>query len=1142
VPRIFDNIAEPLFPALEHTLATAQRADFCVGFFNLRGWRLLADHIERFAGGDGQCCRVLIGMHTTPDAELRAALRTLDTDNSLDLPRVKRLTRQVAQEFRTQLTVGAPNNADERALQQLARQLRSGKVVVKLHLRYSLHAKLYLLYRDDYNNPITGYLGSSNLTMAGLRQQGELNIDVLEHDATQKLERWFNDRWDDRWSVDISTELAQVIEESWAREELLAPYLIYLKMAYHLSQEARAGLSEFELPRDFRGKLFQFQEEAVKIAARYLNQQGGVLLGDVVGLGKTLMAAALARIFKDDYGWQPLIICPKNLESMWQEYNLTWDMNAQIVPLSMVQKQLSSIWSRRLMIIDESHVLRNRERKDYRVIQEHIREFGCRVILLSATPYNKSYEDLSAQLRLFVPEDADLGIRPEAYIRSIGEATFAHQNIPARSLRAFEQSQFADDWRELMRLYLVRRTRSFIKANHAVHDEAEDRHFLQLPNNERYYFPKRVPRTLPKRNSDTPLQPAADDPYSRLYASAIVEAINGLALPRYGLANYLRSHADAVATNEEKPLLGNLSRAGKRLMGFSRTNLFKRLESSGAVFLQSLHRHILRNHVFLYAIANDLPLPLGTQGAATLNIDRDSDLDFESHAAERTALLVDAEQEAAEVDEDDVPTNSFTAAWYTQHAAEVYRQYAGPLKHQFKWLRPSLFSPRLKRDLQSDATVLLSILQQHVPWQPTQDAKLQELIALLKDQHLGEKVLVFTQFADTVNYIVTQLEEVGITDVAAVTGQSSSPTELVRRFSPHSNNVSDPTILNNQLRVLVATDVLSEGQNLQDCHIIVNYDLPWAIIRLIQRAGRVDRIGQHAPNILCYTYLPVDGIEQIIRLRARVRQRLRENGEVMGTDEQFFEDADEVQFYHHLYTETAGVLDDADSEVDLSSYAFQIWRDATAANPTLKKQVERLPNVVYSARSIDDPSTPLLSSSGQRMPRGVLVYLRTANGNDALAWIDEHGNSVTQSHLAILKAAECTLDTPAQPHALHHHELVKQSFGLVEQHQTAVGGLGGTRSARARTYEALKRYHAHLQATAPLLIPDELPKAINDIYNYPLRQHAIDRLNRQLRSGISDAQLAELVIRLRKEEQLCVIHEMEAADEEPQIVCSLGLV
>ncbi len=195
----------------------------------------------------------------------------------------------------------------------LAAQIRAGKVVVKLYLSHLLHAKLYLLHRLDRINPIIGYLGSSNLTLHGLSYQGELNIDVLDNDACLKLAKWFEERWQDRWSLDISKELVSVIEESWARETPISPYLIYIKMAYHLSQEARAGLAEFSIPRDFGNTLFDFQKAAVKIAAHHLNKRGGVLIGDVVGLGKTLMATTLARIFEDDYFLETLIIYPKNL-------------------------------------------------------------------------------------------------------------------------------------------------------------------------------------------------------------------------------------------------------------------------------------------------------------------------------------------------------------------------------------------------------------------------------------------------------------------------------------------------------------------------------------------------------------------------------------------------------------------------------------------------------------------------------------------------------------------------------------------------------------------------------------------------------------------------------------------------------------
>jgi hypothetical protein len=123
------------------------------------------------------------------------------------------------------------------------------------------------------------------------------NVDVLDHDACQKLQKWFDDRWRDKWCLDISDELAEIIDTSWARTEPVKPYHIYLKIAYHLSQEARAGLSEFRIPRIFGNRLFEYQTAAVKIAAHHLKKRNGVVIGDVVGLGKTLLATALAKIW-----------------------------------------------------------------------------------------------------------------------------------------------------------------------------------------------------------------------------------------------------------------------------------------------------------------------------------------------------------------------------------------------------------------------------------------------------------------------------------------------------------------------------------------------------------------------------------------------------------------------------------------------------------------------------------------------------------------------------------------------------------------------------------------------------------------------------------------------------------------------------
>src|SRR6266702_6228093 len=407
MPRIFDNIESRLLEALQETLRVSQRADFCVGYFNLRGWQHLDRLMEHWQGGTTGCCRLLIGMTERPEDELRK-LFSLRGGQEIDQSTVVRLKQRMAQEFRQQLVMGAPTNQDQKGLRRLSEQLRAKRVVGKLFLRHKLHAKLYLLYQQSRITPIVGYLGSSNLTLAGLQHQGELNVDVLDSDACQKLERWFAERWEDRWCLDISDELAEIIDESWARDEVPPPYYIYLKMAYHLSQEARAGLQDFGIPTIFKNQLFDYQVAAVKIAAHHLNKRGGVLIGDVVGLGKTLMATALAKVFQDDQFTETLILCPKNLVKMWEDHVAEYRLLAKVISVTRADRELPDLRRYRVVLIDESQNLRNRSGKRYRAIQEYIQENESKCILLSATPYNKTYLDLSSQLRLFIAEDKNL--------------------------------------------------------------------------------------------------------------------------------------------------------------------------------------------------------------------------------------------------------------------------------------------------------------------------------------------------------------------------------------------------------------------------------------------------------------------------------------------------------------------------------------------------------------------------------------------------------------------------------------------------------------------------------------------------------------------------------------------------------------
>ncbi len=1106
-------------------MEVSKRSDFCVGYLNLRGWQSIDDLIENWDPAAGQVGRVLVGMQRPPHDEIRELYRAAGDGGLIDNAAAVRLKSQFAAHLREQITLGIPTGKDEAGLRRLAHQLRAGQVIVKLFLPYPLHAKLYLLFRDDANNPITGFVGSSNLTVQGLARQGELNVDVLDHHATQRLSKWFDDRWNERWALDVSADLAEIIETSWAREQPIPPHHIYLNIAYHLSTEARAGLSQFRLPGRFEQDLFEFQKSAVKIAARHLHRRGGVMVGDVVGLGKTIMATALARMFEDDLGFETLIICPKNLEPMWERYRTEYGLRGMVLPISLVTKRLPALKRYRLVLIDESHNLRNREGRRYKAIADYIRSCDAKVILVTATPYNKTKADLSSQLRLFIDEKANIGIRPERYMRKLGisEAEFERKHqCKVNSILAIEKSDEFDDWRELIRLYMVRRTRSFI-IQHYTEADKQGRRYIAGRDGEKRYFPVRTPVSLKFTVNDA--DPA--DRYARLYSTEVVDQINALHVPRYGLGNYVDPVAEKSATAAERKFIENLGRAGKRLMGFCRTNLFKRLESTGFSFLQSIDRHVLRNQIYLYAIENGLDLPVGVLDAGLLDLEH-VDEDAEGLEGDSEDLLDGLIEEVAE---------ESTEPEGMARAKAVYKQYASEYKKRFKWIRPTLFKKSLAADLASDTQTLNELLRAHGKWDPKHDQKLLALHKLITRTHGKDKVLIFTQFADTARYLGREVRRAGVAQVEVATGASADPYALACRFSPKSNdkNVSKA----DEVRVLICTDVLSEGQNLQDSNVVVNFDLPWAIIRLIQRAGRVDRIGQRAEEIHCYSFLPADGVERLIQLRARIQQRLLENAEVVGTDEFFFED-EQANAIRNLYTEKSGVLDDNDDEVDLASYAWQVWKQATQDDPELARVVESLPPVVYSAKSFQlDPSRfPLLGAEAEQ--GGVLVYVKSPEGNDLLAWIGRDGKAVTESQFTVLRAAECEAGTPAVLRADNHHDLVANGLQLaVSQDKAVGGGLGRPSSPRRRAYERLKHYSAEQMNT--LFRDEELERALDDIFLRPLLETAGDLLNRLMRGGVNDEELGEAVKSLREEGRLTYAEE-DAALREPRVVCSMGLL
>ena len=323
------------------------------------------------------------------------------------------------------------------------------------------------------------------------------------------------------------------------------------------------------------------------------------------------------------------------------------------------------------MLIDESHNLRNREGKRYRAIQEYIQRERQQV---HPAVGHAVQQDLPRPVQ---PASAVHARRPrprhparDACSARLGETEFIRRHqCPVRSLAAFEKSEYADDWRELMRLYLVRRTRSFIQDNYAETDPANGRKYLTFADGTRSYFPDRVPKTVKFKIDDK--DPTTSTPAS--IADDVVDAINHLDLPRYGLGNYVSDRRRTSRRRRPKAkVIADLSRAGKRLMGFCRTNLFKRLESSGQAFIQSVERHILRNFVFLHAIENDLPLPIGTQDAELLDTRFNDDDDRTCSPTTRTTTTA-------------ARTATGHAGLRTEHdfrdrAAEVYAAVRRPIQ------------------------------------------------------------------------------------------------------------------------------------------------------------------------------------------------------------------------------------------------------------------------------------------------------------------------------------------------------------------------------------------------------------------------------------------------------------------------------
>ena len=1096
MPKIFDNLTAEsqlgvaLRQYFENSYATV---DVATGYLDLRGWAHLGEVIDQkaFTDGNEPVARVLVGMVAPSDSQ--AILNSLQSelaepaagaaihDNAKALEQKERLVRHL----RTQLMRGLPTTAGQATLQLMKRQLESGRVQIKVFTRRPLHGKTYILRGGSGPVPLWSYLGSSNFTGAGLFNNLELNIDIADQDPNQKLAAWFEDRWSDKYSLTITKEIIELIEESWSGETQATPFEVYLKVCHALSQDARDGLG-YVLPKSMQDLLLDYQVTAVRTLARRIVRRGGTMLGDVVGLGKTLTAVATALMLQAAEDYSTLVLCPKNLEQMWKDHLEAYGVEGgRVVPYSMADKVLPDLKLFKLVICDESHNLRNDTTKAHEAIRDYVRRNSSKVLLLTATPYNLAFADVANQLALYIDDDDDLGIVPSAAMAK--DPNLADKvDGKTNTLVAFKRSEEAEDWRRLMSDHLVRRTRSFIKKSARkktltlADGTTQEREYLQFADGTEFFFPTRVPHPLTHAFGAT-------DPASLMEDDTTLDAIAKLTLPRYRLSDY--EDPRAAKTPQDKQYLDDIRSGRGNVSGFVRVGLFKRLSSSGHSFILSLQRQRARNELFIYAIDQKLQVPLGTFTDRQISI---SDEDLEN----------------------DEPVGGSLESRYQE-----LRQSA-PAKT--KWLNSTVVKITLRHDLVKDNELITSMLTRFGSWDSTRDTKVNALVDLLRGDHEGKKVLIFSEYKDTADYVAEALDAAGIDNVGLATGDSTDPSDVARRFSPRSNRlpgqrVDEVKVPEDPIDVLVATDVLSEGQNLQDSHVIVNYDLPWAIIRLIQRAGRVDRVGQESDIVHVYL-ITHDKVEQQIRLRQRIRARLSAAAEAFGSDEQFFGTDDEIKILNDFYDgRLADDDDDGEGEADAVSEAWLAWSNAQDSHPAVTKKVLTLPDLIHSTRD----------RYARESTGGVTCFVRTESGVDAFATSDS--NSGTERLLTPAEALRIFEAEPTTPTAPLRDDHFEREAELVRGPLTIEArAAGNLRGVRKRIWE---RFGGTFYA-------EQAEDALNALHERPLTTHAANQLSIALRNKYADQDVLDLLDRLYREERL-VIGSSES--DELRIVCSIGV-
>lgn len=1110
---IIDNRTEQLAEHLRRMLATSERARFAVGYLFVSGLASVAREVLQLKE-----LRLLIGNTTNRETleMLAEGYRRLDVvadelEKQVYLKRTEagRVAQDTAANLRNTVELMDQTDEVQELIAGLIRMIDEERLKVRVYTKGRLHAKAYICdYGPVFDDVGTArarhergiaVVGSSNLTLAGLTHNTELNVIVQGNQNHAELVRWFDELWADAQPFDalLMTEL----KASWAAAPA-RPYDIYMKTLYTLVRDRLENEDEPELLWDdeiFRG-LASFQKVAVRQAVQMIRDYGGAFVADVVGLGKSYIGAAIIKHFERTEHARPLILCPAPLTEMWERYNEVYELNARVLSMGYLREDDASGVTRLLrdvkykdrdfVLIDESHNLRHPDTQRYKVVQTFL-STGRRCCLLTATPRNKSAWDVYHQIKLFHQDDrTDLPVDPphlKEYFRLIERG---ERRLPA-----------------LLANLLVRRTRQHILRWYGfdaeTHEAIDPRRFHEYAHGTRkaYVLVGGKQQFFPKRELET-IEYSIEETYQGLYQELrgyLGKARNGkpekaaargeLSYARYGLWHYVKP-----AKQKQEPY-ANLQRAGANLRGLMRVLLFKRFESSVHAFRETVRRLLRIHQAFLAALDQGF-VPAGEDAQYIL---------YESDTLEEAGLL-DALREVAQR--------------YDARDFDV---------------------PALRAHIAHDIELLEKILTLVAPITPEKDAKLQTLKRRLQAPPLqGAKCLIFTQYADTARYLYANLNPGGCDPaIDVIYSGDKSKEKLVGRFAPKANPEYRFGKGETELMTVIATDVLAEGLNLQDCDNIINYDLHWNPVRLIQRFGRIDRIGAEHACIRGFNFLPETGIEAHLKLHEKLERRIQEIHDTIGEDAQILDHTEKLNpaAMYAIY-ETRG---DAAVQFDLWGGADDELLDLNEAEEMLRQLRKDNPGEYERIANLRDG----IRSARPSFQRGLYVFC-AAGRYQQLYLLDDKGAVVTSEVPKVLAAVKCAPDATAVPLPADYNKRVmatQRQFAEEVRHREAERSY--TASLTHGQLYVLRELRILFEATS-----DEETKQTVTVLEKALRGPLTGAVKRELnqlrRNAVTGESLLRNIIRVYDQHNLkdMSVQRNLAISEKaiPRIICSEAFV